>query len=288
MIAIKSKKRLALGLLLLAPLSLILVLNGGQVQVQSTTVPKLQEVPASAWKNLAQKRIWFGHQSVGYNIVEGMQEVLAENSHVQLNIINSNQPQTIKTPGFVHFEVGNNTDPKGKINDFFTRLGAAKTAKPDIAFFKFCYVDVASYTPDVSQLFNDYKAAMTKLSKAHPETTFIPVTVPLTTEPGGLEGLTSKAKNWVRTIAKGQGELSDNLARSKFNDLLRKEYAGKVPIFDLAKAESTTPDGKLQVFSQGGQRYFTLVPTYTDDGGHLNSIGRKVVAEQLLIFLAKL
>jgi len=39
-------------------------------------------------------------------------------------------------------------------------------------------------------------------------------------------------------------------------------------------------------FRKGNQIYFTLIPEYTDDGGHLNTLGRKIVAEQLLIFLA--
>jgi hypothetical protein len=31
-----------------------------------------------------------------------------------------------------------------------------------------------------------------------------------------------------------------------------------------------------------------MVPEYTTDGGHLNEIGRKKIAEQFLILLAKL
>jgi lysophospholipase L1-like esterase len=32
----------------------------------------------------------------------------------------------------------------------------------------------------------------------------------------------------------------------------------------------------------------SLCPEYTEDGGHLNAVGRKTVAEQLLVFLAGL
>jgi hypothetical protein len=70
--------------------------------------------------------------------------------------------------------------------------------------------------------------------------------------------------------------------------MLRKEYTGKEPIFDLAALESTNPDGTRLSFTQNGKTAYALVPTYTTDGGHLNEQGRKLVAEQLLIFLASL
>jgi lysophospholipase L1-like esterase len=35
-----------------------------------------------------------------------------------------------------------------------------------------------------------------------------------------------------------------------------------------------------------GKTYYHLVPDYTNDGGHLNETGRKLVAEQLLLTIA--
>ena len=77
----------------------------------------------------------------------------------------------------------------------------------------------------------------------------------------------------------------DNIKRNQFNELLRKEYDGKAPIFDLARTESTLPDGKRSSFSKDGKNYYFMVPDYTHDGGHLNELGRKRAAEQLLVVL---
>ena len=44
----------------------------------------------------------------------------------------------------------------------------------------------------------------------------------------------------------------------------------------------------METFTKDGENYYSLVPDYTDDGGHLNEKGRKIVAEQLLILLANL
>jgi hypothetical protein len=59
-------------------------------------------------------------------------------------------------------------------------------------------------------------------------------------------------------------------------------------IIDIAKIESTYPDGTRCSFSIDGKTYYSMAPEYTSDGGHLYEIGRKKVAEQLLIFLANL
>ena len=42
---------------------------------------------------------------------------------------------------------------------------------------------------------------------------------------------------------------------------------------------------KSSFFTVTGKTYYSLISEYTRDGGHLNERGRKIVAEQLLIFL---
>ena len=37
-----------------------------------------------------------------------------------------------------------------------------------------------------------------------------------------------------------------------------------------------------------GKEYYTLIPDYTDDGGHLNDLGKEIIAEKLLLFLVNL
>jgi hypothetical protein len=59
-------------------------------------------------------------------------------------------------------------------------------------------------------------------------------------------------------------------------------------IIDIAKIESTYPDGSRCSFTMDGKTYYSMVPEYTSDGGHLNETGRKKVAEQFLILPANL
>jgi len=63
--------------------------------------------------------------------------------------------------------------------------------------------------------------------------------------------------------------------RGEFNRLLRERYA-EDPIFDLAAVTSTYPDGRRETFTLDGKTYESLVPAYTDDGGHLNAVGAVV------------
>jgi len=70
--------------------------------------------------------------------------------------------------------------------------------------------------------------------------------------------------------------------------MLRHAYVGREPFFDLAKLESTFPNGSQSTFTKDGNIYAALVPDYTNDGGHLNEKGRRIVAEHLLVYLAQL
>jgi lysophospholipase L1-like esterase len=108
------------------------------------------------------------------------------------------------------------------------------------------------------------------------------VTAPLTTVQTGIKARIKEI------IGKPVGGYKDNIKREQFNEKLRKVYEGNGPVFDLAAIESTYPDGTRAFFKAASGTYPFLVPEYTVDGGHLNAKGRKIVAEQLLIVLAKL
>ena len=248
----------------------------------------VKAVPESAWVKLSQKRILFGHQSVGNNIIKGIKDIIKDNPQIKLNIIENSHPSEIPTPGFIHFKVGSNTDPQSKMDEFVKILKQEVEKKPDLAFFKFCYVDFSENT-DVSQVFNAYKKTMDTLVLSFPQTTFVHVTVPLKSHPKNSNEWRTGAKILFKKILNQPlDELIVNKERNEFNELLKNTYNGKAPIFDLASIEATFPNGKQEVFSYNGKRYFSLVSDYTKDGGHLNEMGRKVVAAKLLVFLTQL
>jgi hypothetical protein len=242
----------------------------------------IQDVPALAWEALAAKSVYFGHQSVGDNILAGVRDLMQDNAQITLNI-RQTVPSEL-TSGrsiFAHSAIGKNGDPHSKIESFFRLLEAKSAAEVEVAFFKFCYVDF-DRTTDVNRLFDTYKATMLRLQQLHPRTTFVHVTVPLVSMDMGFIELVKML------LGRSIKDAYANVKRNQFNELLRKEFTDNAFIFDLAGVESTFPDGRRASFTKDGKTYASMVPNYTDDGGHLNETGRRIVAEQFLVFLAAL
>ena len=80
--------------------------------------------------------------------------------------------------------------------------------------------------------------------------------------------------------------LAENAKREEYSDLVRRAYAGKEPVFDLARLESTAPDGSVASASDGVRQVPSLVAVYTEDGGHLNPDAQLRLARELLSVLA--
>jgi hypothetical protein len=254
--------------------------KGGKMEENKMIPANLKMVSEINWKNLSEKRIYFGHQSVGFNIVEGIKDVMKANPQIKLNILETSNAVDFSVPLFAHSQIGENGNPKSKCEAFAEFMEKGIGEKVDIAFLKFCYVDVTGKT-DIKKMFEDYKRTIADLKQKYPKVVFVHFSVPLTTVQISwktrLKILLGKEDIW---------EYGDNVPRGDYNELLKKEYGGKEPVFDLAAIESTHPDGKRESFRKGSRTYYSLIPDYTRDGGHLNEKGRKFVAEQLLIFLA--
>lgn len=256
-----------------------IVCNGGQMNQEAVQYKKISDVPESVWLKLGTKKIYFGHQSVGYNIVNGIQSILKEYPQIRLSIVEANDPGTYKEGIIAHSRIGYNGDPKSKLDmfAFIAKSGGAEAA--DVMFFKFCYVDFEQKT-NVPAMFEAYQKTFEKLKSNYPDTTFVHMTVPLTT-------LQEGPKVWVKkAIGRPLGGMLENIKRHEFNELLRTTYQGREPIVDIAAIESTFVDGRRATFDYEGQTYYHLVPAFTYDSGHLNETGAKMVAEQLLLTLA--
>lgn len=230
------------------------------------------------WTALASTRVYFGHQSVGSNILEGLRELGTARSDHQLSIVRSREPATDSTPAILEFLIGQNGAPETKIDDFAEALARMAAADAGVAMFKFCYLDITPDT-DVQQLFQRHREAVRAMRTRHPNLTFVHVTAPLTTLEAGPRYLVKRMLGKATTR-------EANAKRNRFNTLLREEYAGE-PIFDLATVESTRPDGSRSFFTSGTDTIYTLAPEFTDDGGHLNELGRRVAAVELAAVIAR-
>jgi hypothetical protein len=240
-------------------------------------------VPDSVWQKLVKKSIYFGHQSVGFNILDGVNTILKERNSISLKIEETDNPESYKSGVITHSRIGKNRDPKSKLDGFVDIVQKGKENNADIMFFKFCYIDFNAET-DVEALFNDYQKAFEQLKKEHPKTTFVHVTVPLTTIKQG-EGV----KAWIKkVIGRPLDGIAENIKRHEFNEMIRATFVGKEIVFDIAEIESTFPDGGRATFEFDGKKYYNLVPEYTSDGGHLNDVGKKIVAKHLLFTLSNI
>lgn len=260
--------------LLLIPLAC----NGGKMKDEATQYKTIKEIPNESWLKLSKIKILFGHQSVGYNIIDGMRDIIKENSNVILNIVETRDLSKEKKGTFFHTKVGKNKFPKTKLTDFAEIIENGNGI--DIAFVKFCYVDLMKDS-DPKDIFDAYKTAMTSLKEKYPNTKFVHVTVPL------ISIREKSFKTWIKEKLgrKINWGYEGNIIRNRYNELLRNEYKGKEPVFDLALVESTKEDGQYESFQIAGQTYHAMVPNFSDDRGHLNEIGRKKAAENLLITL---
>lgn len=206
-------------------------------------------------------KTFFGHQSVGGNILKGVPLVYSDFDVKAPQILE--EPATLPGAGILHAEVGKNRNPLSKISDFAEAVRGGIGRTFDVALMKFCYVDITDDT-DVDALFASYRSVMADLQRENPGVVFIHVTAPLTTD-----------------------SPADNVKRENYNALVRKQYADSGRLFDLAAIESTRPDGTRVSGSYQGRTYYSLYEGYASDNGHLNAQGAKAAASRMLDVIAQ-
>ncbi len=79
------------------------------------SLASIDDVLQDCWVRLSQLRIFFGHQSVGYNIVDGMTDVMNEHAETDLNVAETCEPLRFAKPVLAHARVGRNTDPLSRM-----------------------------------------------------------------------------------------------------------------------------------------------------------------------------
>jgi len=227
---------------------------------------------------IARLRIFFGHQSVGSDILSGLQSLSArEDFSLRIAAVASAGGVEAGTLG--HTAISRNGAPLEKLESFAAAFDGVQSA-PDVAFMKFCYVDFSESTDPVG-LFARYRETIAHLQARHPSTKFVHVTVPLTAEEPW-------PKRWMKRILGRATAFTLNAVRERYNDELRRTFGGREPIFDLARIESTDSAGRPVLIGAGAGAVHMLAPEYTEDGAHLAAVGQVTVARSLVGFLAGL
>ena len=241
------------------------------------TLALATDAPAR-WRSIAGRRIFFGHQSVGANILEGVRELERDHPELRLTITRAADPTTVEGPAIVESYLGTNGDPQSKADAFARAIAHGVGPGGGMALYKHCFLDMQPGA-DPERIFAAYRANADSLQRDHADLLLAHVTMPLTT-------LEPAPKRLVKRLLGRATTVDLNAARGRYNALLLRAYAARAPVFDLARLESTRPDGSRAFVMRGADTVYVLADEWTDDGGHLNAAGRRHVATAFLDFLA--
>jgi hypothetical protein len=239
-------------------------------------ISKRDAISTEIIEKALQKRVYFGHQSVGDNILDGLSEIFSRHK-VKLNINEFSADDKGNDYFIIHSKIGKNGDAYSKMESAKNEINQLK-GRIDTALIKFCYIDIDEKT-DTTKVFESYKKMIKEIKQSQPSLRIIHSTIPLTTTQKGVKAFLKSL------IGKPVGEVGPNIKRNEYNSLIRKEY-GKAAIFDIAEIESTMPDDRIATFNKDGKEYPELVKDYTDDGGHLNSVGKEIAGQALILAIA--
>ncbi len=207
--------------------------------------------------SLRSHRVFFGHQSVGDNILQGVRTLYADTDQAPPNftsIASANDLSSLSDGYVADAHIGHNGDPESKIAAFDQMMRSGVGDHVDVALMKLCYVDFGLKS-DPRAVFEKYQNTMGGLERDYPQVKFIYTTAPLESQ--------GELRNWKRT---------------QFNSLVRTELKHK-QVLDIAAIESTSSTGDRATGSKMGLEYEALQAAYTTDGGHLNPDGAKRAAQ---------
>ena len=129
----------------------------------------------------------------------------------------------------------------------------------------FDYRDVRADT-DIFDLFDIYSETMTSLETANPDVVFLYATAPVTTsnswrevERSSVQGLTDVS----------QPVWQDNIARERFNALVRHDFAPTGRLFDVASVQATLQGDMVAAKEHESQWHFVMSPGLSKDGSRL-------------------
>ena len=232
-------------------------------------VPTEADALADELRAIAATKVWFGHHSVGQDMLDGVR-ALAREAGVEVAIGEG--------------PVGENGKPLEKIADF-EREAIASGA--DVVAMKLCYADFTP-TTDVRAVLDAYEAAVQRVRAARPGIRVVHITPPLTVRP-------TDVKSRVQRLL-GQPVWGDasNLRRLELAEGMAARFPDE-PLVDLGLLQSTRSDGSREVHLVEGPSVpggrARLVPMlwegWARDEGHLNDDGKRMAGRAFVRVLAE-
>ena len=241
---------------------------------EDTDMSITQSEPAltrQEWDRAAAHTVFFGHQSVGENILDGLAKIAIKEGWPAPKTIDAHGSPATDGPALLHAKVGQNGDPFSKLSGFRDSLDSGIGAKVNVALVKFCFWDIQANT-DIDAVFNAYQKTMKDIGRKYPHMTLVHTTVPLLVEDNDWRARIR------RLIGMGVPRDLENGNREALNRKIRKAYQGEM-LFDIAALEQPG-----RAVDEDDVPY--LASDLSSDGAHLNDAGRRVVAAGLIRVLS--
>lgn len=240
------------------------------IVVDHNTIDAEDNIIPQEWLDKARAlNVSFGHQSVGNDVLQGLEQLAQQNPTRYASTIMRNPTANWFSNrkgigGIGQYYIGVNGDPEGKMRDFAQKV-ASHGGNIAVAMMKICYVDLGSDNPDgdPQQVFATYRDTMESLERDHPAVRFV---------------------WWTEPITRSNQSFSPKY--QQYNSLVRAYAAAHdKPLFDIADIESHDPSGTSV---RGYMDSPAMYSAYTSDGGHLNTTGQLRVARAWWWLLASL
>lgn len=243
------------------------------------------EATADQLATVGDLTVFFGHQSVGGNMMDALPEVYAAAGVTAPAIVRGEEVPAGRGPVMLHTNIGRNRDPLGKIAAFDAAIRGGLGDVVDAAVLKLCFVDFVEGT-DAEAVFAAYRDTMAALERDYPDVVFVYTTVPLTID---MDGAIAVAKARVKSLlgrATSSFHPEHNVVREQYNAMIRAEYGATGRLFDIAAVQATNADGIQQVRSYDGATMFAMEEFLSSDPGHLNPQGGAIVASAFVAAIA--
>lgn len=245
-----------------------------------TRVPTVVAAPGRL--RSLRSRVLFGVQSVGQDITKGVHAAFSRAHVSEPKVTTWNKARNSRGPVVATALIGRNGRPASKLRAFAALVNDAPRNSVDVAVMAFNYQDITAET-DVYDLFRSYEDTMESVEGANPDITFLYSTAPVTS-----------ANSWRavdRATVTGLGNVNqpvwqDNIARERFNSLVRERYAQTGRLYDIAALQAAIDKGKVAAKQHEEQWYYVMNPKLASDGKRLSSEGSKRLAEALMLLVA--